>query len=91
MNRQTRKKRESWGLLRSPCLHRFISVPRGLPDEVKARKHIVAGFELVLFWCPLETRMWIGLITFTITSKRLLDMILTGKGVCLMLGANVVH
>lgn len=43
-----------------------IRVPRGVPNEFKARNHIVAGFESVLFWWPTVNKNvdWINYIYY---------------------------
>lgn len=49
MDRQTRKKRERGSF--DPHIYiDSIRVPKGVPNEFKARNHIVAGFESVLYW-----------------------------------------
>lgn len=45
-----------------------IGVPRGVPDQYKARNQIAAGFETIFLWPTINK---IGLITSITTSKDL--------------------
>jgi hypothetical protein len=61
----------------SLCLHVYvdaIGVPRGVWNKFKARNHIAAGFESLLFWWFTINKMSIRLIIFTITNKSMLTI-----------------
>lgn len=48
-----------------------IGVPCRVPSEFKARNHVAAGFESLLWWVTVKKKMLTGLTIYTITNKGL--------------------
>lgn len=66
MSKNSKRNRRSLGISFDDTIYvDSVGVPRGVPDEFKARNQIIAGFESLFWWIMINTNVdWINYIYY---------------------------